>query len=45
MKDPQGRRDLYERAVHTQELADGGEPIPRGDKRRRELLAERGVEW
>ncbi|MEU7693343.1 DUF6247 family protein [Microbispora hainanensis] len=44
VKDPQGRRDLYERAVRVQELADAGKPIPRGDKTWRELLAERGVE-
>ncbi|MFD1933677.1 DUF6247 family protein [Nonomuraea mangrovi] len=44
IKDPQGRRDLYERAARVQELADGGKPIPRGDKTWRQLLAERGVE-
>ncbi|TQS29058.1 DUF6247 family protein [Microbispora sp. KK1-11] len=44
LKDPQGRRDLYQRAVRVQELADAGKPIPRGAKTWRELLAERGVE-
>ncbi len=44
VKDPQGRRDVYERATRVQELADAGRPIPRGDKTWRELLAERGVE-
>ncbi|MFF4125709.1 DUF6247 family protein [Microbispora rosea] len=44
VKDPQGRRDVYERAAHVQELADVGQPIPRGGKTWRQLLAERGVE-
>ncbi|MBP2706949.1 hypothetical protein JOL79_24490 [Microbispora sp. RL4-1S] len=44
VKDPQGRRDVYERAVRVQELADAGEPVPRGGKTWRQLLAERGVE-
>lgn len=44
VQDPQGRRDLYERAARVQELADSGRPIPRGDKTWRELLAERGVQ-
>ncbi|WP_030505655.1 DUF6247 family protein [Microbispora rosea] len=44
VKDPQGRRDVYERAAHVQELADAGQPIPRSGKTWRQLLAERGVE-
>ncbi|GLX03316.1 hypothetical protein Misp03_02430 [Microbispora sp. NBRC 16548] len=44
VNDPQGRRDVYERAAHVQELADGGRSIPRGGKTWRQLLAERGVE-
>ncbi|MEU7002171.1 DUF6247 family protein [Nonomuraea sp. NPDC046570] len=44
VKDPQGRRDLYERAAHIQDLADRDQPLPHGDKTWRELLTERGVE-
>ncbi|WP_246267529.1 DUF6247 family protein [Nonomuraea typhae] len=43
MKDPQGRRELHERAKAAQDLAARGEPLPRGTRSWRELLAERGV--
>jgi hypothetical protein len=44
IKDPQGRRDLYERAARVQDLNDAGQSIPRGDKTWRQLLADRKVE-
>lgn len=43
VKDPQGRRELYERAGVAEDLAARGEPLPRGAQSWRELLAERGV--
>ncbi|NAS21440.1 hypothetical protein GT755_07035 [Herbidospora sp. NEAU-GS84] len=43
VRDPVGRRDMYERAARAQELTDAGQAPPRGNKTWRELLAERGA--
>jgi hypothetical protein len=44
VRDPQGRRQLYELVDRAQDLAARGEPVPRGTRTWRELLAERGVD-
>jgi hypothetical protein len=44
VRDPRGRQEMHERAARVQELAARGEPVPRGDKTWRELVAERGVQ-